>query len=112
LLFATGKCKNQTAAVNISDISFLDISGTFVDDYAGQLLCSDSSPCRNVLLQDIDLKPANSRPLSEAARPEQTQPEEGDGGSSVRHATFRDQKGWDCWQVQGSSSNVSPLACI
>ena len=108
---ASGKCKNQTAAVNISDISFIDISGTFIDNYAGSLLCSDSSPCRNVLLQNISLSRAHSSTLETTDRTDAAaQPA---GGASRQGGHRRDSRGgWDCWQVEGSSSNVSPPPCI
>ncbi|KAI3842882.1 hypothetical protein MKX03_008672 [Papaver bracteatum] len=51
------KCKNQTEAVAITGVTFNQIVGT----YASQplhLACSDSIPCRNVDLIDIQLKAA------------------------------------------------------
>lgn len=86
-----GPCHNSSRAVNISDIAFLDIYGTYTDKYAGQLLCSDASPCQNVRLDNIDLKA--SKAAEDATTPE---------ASSA----------WNCWKVKGSSDNVQPPPCI
>lgn len=48
------KCKNQTSAVALSDITYEQISGTYTVQPA-YLACSDSIPCVDVILSDIDL---------------------------------------------------------
>lgn len=48
------KCKNQTSAVALSDITYEKISGTYTVQPA-YLACSDSIPCVDVILSDIDL---------------------------------------------------------
>ncbi|KAK1267411.1 hypothetical protein QJS04_geneDACA009123 [Acorus gramineus] len=47
----------QTSShVQISDVSFRNIKGTSVSIVAVSLVCSDSVPCQNVELENIDLK--------------------------------------------------------
>ncbi|EDQ89542.1 uncharacterized protein MONBRDRAFT_8071 [Monosiga brevicollis MX1] len=76
-------CKNYTDAVVISNIIFDDVTGTFQDSSPGQLLCSDTFPCSNVTLRDVNLQ-----------------------GNS-KHYT------WDCWQVHGQATNVTPpITCL
>ncbi|KAI0522875.1 hypothetical protein KFK09_005262 [Dendrobium nobile] len=48
-------CKNQTSAVKVSDISFINIKGTSATEDAVRFACSDSFPCENIFLEDIDL---------------------------------------------------------
>ncbi|KAI8528252.1 hypothetical protein RHMOL_Rhmol12G0136000 [Rhododendron molle] len=48
------KCKNQTSAVALSDITYEKISGTYTVQPA-YLACSDSIPCVDVILSDINL---------------------------------------------------------
>nr|GMC73393.1 probable polygalacturonase At1g80170 [Ipomoea batatas] len=48
-------CSNQTSAVGISRVSFARIKGTSATKEAIRFACSDSSPCRNLYLQDIEL---------------------------------------------------------
>eukprot|EP00045_Choanoeca_perplexa_P004735 m.40201 g.40201 ORF g.40201 m.40201 type:complete len:411 (+) comp12732_c0_seq1:36-1268(+) len=79
-------CKNATAAVNITKLTFRNIQGTYVDTYAGQLLCSDSIPCQGIVLDDIQLTQTRLSHVDEVTQ-----------GS-----------GWACWKVHGSSSNVTP----
>eukprot|EP01147_Barroeca_monosierra_P010028 gene10028-2202_t len=76
-------CQNSTKAVKVIDITFHNVTGTHVDLYAGQLLCSDASPCSNVVLSDVHL--------------ERTFAPETDA--------------WNCWEVHGTASNVSPPPC-
>eukprot|EP00056_Hartaetosiga_gracilis_P007605 m.110390 g.110390 ORF g.110390 m.110390 type:complete len:439 (+) comp12745_c0_seq2:864-2180(+) len=78
------KCKNYTAAVAISDISFFNISGTHVDEHAGILWCSDSIPCENIILEDVNLVRAYDP-----------------SGDS-----------FNCWEAQGLARNVSPPSCL
>ncbi|CAK9308956.1 unnamed protein product [Citrullus colocynthis] len=48
-------CKNQTSAVKISNVLYSKISGTSRSKIAVHLACSDSVPCRNILMKDIEL---------------------------------------------------------
>lgn len=50
------KCKNQTAAVALSGIHYEKIRGTYTVKPV-HLACSDSKPCSEVTLTDINLKP-------------------------------------------------------
>jgi len=51
-------CINSTTkALNISDVTFRNLRGTQSSGYAGTLLCSDPSPCRNVILDNIQISP-------------------------------------------------------
>jgi hypothetical protein len=78
-------CANQTSAISIENISFVHVRGTSASKEAIKISCSDSSPCRNILLQDIDLEPSN-----------------GDGFTE----SF-------CWEAYGSSSGqVYPPPCL
>lgn len=49
-------CKNQTSAVEVSDVLYDNISGTSATDEAIRFACSDSVPCENILLRNIDLR--------------------------------------------------------
>ncbi|MCL7037912.1 hypothetical protein MKW94_030345 [Papaver nudicaule] len=51
------KCKNQTEAVAITGVKFNQIVGTYTSQPL-HLACSDSVPCTNVDLIDIQLKPS------------------------------------------------------
>uniref|UniRef100_A0A8I6WZX1 Polygalacturonase n=1 Tax=Hordeum vulgare subsp. vulgare TaxID=112509 RepID=A0A8I6WZX1_HORVV len=48
-------CKKQTSAVEFSNIRFKNIRGTSATKEAIKLDCSDTVPCRDVLLQDVKL---------------------------------------------------------
>ncbi|KAJ3692490.1 hypothetical protein LUZ60_012840 [Juncus effusus] len=48
-------CQNKTSAVQLSDITFQDISGTYTVQPV-YLACSDSSPCQNIHLNNIQLE--------------------------------------------------------
>jgi galacturan 1,4-alpha-galacturonidase len=76
-------CKNETAAVAITNLTFHNIQGTYADTYAGQLLCADSVPCEGIVLDNIQLA--------------SVQPKEKSGRSS-----------WSCWQANGRADNVTP----
>ncbi|XP_016481100.2 polygalacturonase At1g48100-like [Nicotiana tabacum] len=54
------KCKNQTSAVALSGINFERIRGTYTVKPV-HLACSDSMPCQDVTLTDIQLKPIQER---------------------------------------------------
>ncbi|GJN35021.1 hypothetical protein PR202_gb23746 [Eleusine coracana subsp. coracana] len=51
-------CKELASAVEISDVQFKNIRGTGVTKYKDviNLHCSKTFPCRDVVLQDIDIK--------------------------------------------------------
>ncbi|KAL9233452.1 hypothetical protein vseg_008452 [Gypsophila vaccaria] len=53
------KCRNQTSAVSITNISYNNIKGTY--DLRGppvHLGCSDTVPCTNITISGLDLQPA------------------------------------------------------
>lgn len=47
----------QTSAVKISNVLYRKISGTSGSEIAVKLACSDSIPCRNIMMKDIELRP-------------------------------------------------------
>ncbi|XP_059448894.1 probable polygalacturonase At1g80170 [Corylus avellana] len=49
-------CKNQTSAVNISQIVYKNISGTTRSEKAMKFACSDTVPCSNIVLSNINLE--------------------------------------------------------
>nr|DAD33000.1 TPA_asm: hypothetical protein HUJ06_011851 [Nelumbo nucifera] len=52
-------CANQTSAVYVSDISYTNIKGTYdVRSPPMHFACSDSVPCTNLTLSDVELLPA------------------------------------------------------
>ncbi|XP_073270893.1 polygalacturonase At1g48100-like [Primulina huaijiensis] len=58
----TKKCLNQTSAVYIKDISYSRIKGTYdVRSPPMRLACSDSIPCTNISISDIELFPAQGQ---------------------------------------------------
>ncbi|KAJ4968101.1 hypothetical protein NE237_014802 [Protea cynaroides] len=55
----TKACTNATTAVFVSDISYTDIKGTYdVSRPPIHFACSDSVPCTNITLSDVELLPA------------------------------------------------------
>lgn len=59
---STKACQNQTSAVYISDISYTNIKGTYdVRSPPIHLACSDSVPCTNISLADVELFPAQGQ---------------------------------------------------
>ncbi|KAH9624322.1 hypothetical protein KSS87_005236 [Heliosperma pusillum] len=52
-------CANQTRAVQISDISYLNIFGTTTSNFATKFACSDTIPCKNILMANIVLVKKN-----------------------------------------------------
>lgn len=48
-------CENQTSAVEVSEVWYDSISGTSATEEAIRFACSDSVPCQNILMKDIDL---------------------------------------------------------
>ncbi|KAK9292628.1 hypothetical protein L1049_020603 [Liquidambar formosana] len=58
----TKHCANQTSAVFISDILYMKIKGTFdVRSPPMHLACSDSVPCTNLTISDVELLPSQSK---------------------------------------------------
>ncbi|KAJ4822332.1 hypothetical protein Tsubulata_013477 [Turnera subulata] len=58
----TKNCSNQTSAVYISGVSYTNIKGTYdVRSPPLHLACSDSVPCTNLVLSDIELLPAQGQ---------------------------------------------------
>ncbi|KAI7983212.1 Polygalacturonase [Camellia lanceoleosa] len=52
-------CSNQTSAVFVSDIIYMNIKGTYdIRAPPMHFACSDSVPCTNITLSDIELLPA------------------------------------------------------
>lgn len=52
-------CLNQTSAVSISDVSYSNIGGTYdVRSPPVRFACSDSVPCTNLTLSQVELLPA------------------------------------------------------
>ncbi|KAI7725357.1 hypothetical protein M8C21_029705 [Ambrosia artemisiifolia] len=49
-------CKNQTSGVEISQIMYLNITGTSKTTEAMKFACSDTVPCNNIILKDINLQ--------------------------------------------------------
>ncbi|KAK9751051.1 hypothetical protein RND81_02G238100 [Saponaria officinalis] len=48
-------CVNQTSAVQISQVMYRNITGTTKSKEAMKFACSDSVPCENIVLTNIDL---------------------------------------------------------
>ncbi|KAI5581052.1 hypothetical protein BDE02_08G195200 [Populus trichocarpa] len=49
-------CHNQTSAVEISEITYRNISGTTKSSKAMKFACSDTVPCSNIVLSNINLE--------------------------------------------------------
>ncbi|CAH1414966.1 unnamed protein product [Lactuca virosa] len=54
-------CKNQTSAVEISQVMFEDISGTSKSQNAMKFACSDTVPCNHIVLNNIYLKRSDGK---------------------------------------------------
>lgn len=55
----TKACTNQTSAVLVSDVVYTNIKGTYdVRSAPMRFACSDSVPCTNLTLSDVELLPA------------------------------------------------------
>lgn len=53
------ECSNRSSAVYVSDIEYSDIKGTYdVRSPPIHLACSDSIPCTNITISDVQLLPA------------------------------------------------------
>ncbi|KAI3713845.1 hypothetical protein L1987_72431 [Smallanthus sonchifolius] len=55
-------CQNQTSAVEISQIMFENIHGTSKSPNAMKFACSDTVPCNNIVLTNINLKRMDGKP--------------------------------------------------
>ncbi|CAL0332360.1 unnamed protein product [Lupinus luteus] len=77
-------CDNQTSAVKVENISFIDIRGTSATEEAIKFACSDSSPCEGLYLKNIFLESCM-------------------GGNTRSY----------CWQAHGSTRGlVYPPTCL
>uniref|UniRef100_A0ACD5XA32 Uncharacterized protein n=1 Tax=Avena sativa TaxID=4498 RepID=A0ACD5XA32_AVESA len=77
-------CKNQTSAVEVSNVVFRNIRGTTVSKDAIKLSCSKDLPCSDIALENINLKL--------------------EGGSGDTESTCQNAE----WRKSG---NVFPLPC-
>ncbi|XP_020594073.1 probable polygalacturonase At1g80170 [Phalaenopsis equestris] len=77
-------CHNQTSAVKVGQISFINIKGTSATEDAVKFACSDSFPCEKIFLKDIELSLYS-------------------GGETAA----------SCWKASGYSSGaVHPPSCL
>ncbi|KAG0458007.1 hypothetical protein HPP92_023164 [Vanilla planifolia] len=77
-------CRNQTSAVKVENVAFIDIKGTSATEEAIKLACSDSYPCKKILLKNIELSYYS-------------------GGDAAAY----------CWKASGfSSGEVYPPSCL
>ncbi|KAH8518279.1 hypothetical protein H0E87_000215 [Populus deltoides] len=53
-------CQNKTSAVKISEIMYRNISGTTKSEKAMTFACSDSVPCSNIVLSNVNLEMEDS----------------------------------------------------
>ncbi|POO02915.1 Glycoside hydrolase [Trema orientale] len=61
----TKSCPNQTSAVYVSDIFYSNIKGTYdIRSPAMHFACSDSIPCTNLTLSEVELLPAKGEYMS------------------------------------------------
>ena len=61
----TKNCPNQTSAVSISDILYSNIKGTYdVRSPPMRFACSDSLPCANLTLSEVELLPIKAKVVS------------------------------------------------
>ncbi|KAI0510315.1 hypothetical protein KFK09_010916 [Dendrobium nobile] len=56
---STKACKNKTEAVKISQVMYRNISGTSRTSKAMKFACSDTVPCSNIVLNNINLEREN-----------------------------------------------------
>ncbi|XP_072982818.1 polygalacturonase At1g48100-like [Typha latifolia] len=83
----TKKCANQTSAVFVSDITYTNIKGTYdVRSPPIHFGCSDSVPCTNVTLTEVELLPAAGEIISDPF----------------------------CWNTYGASQTLTipPVSCL
>lgn len=48
----------QASAVEISDVTFIGVRGTSMNEKSIQLGCSKNKPCTDIKMQKIDIRPA------------------------------------------------------
>ncbi|KAL3648145.1 hypothetical protein CASFOL_009113 [Castilleja foliolosa] len=80
-------CANHTSAVHISNIQYSGIKGTYdIRSPPMHFACSDSIPCTNITLSDVELLPEKGDVLSDAF----------------------------CWSVYGElqTLTIPPVACL
>ncbi|KAG8363942.1 hypothetical protein BUALT_Bualt19G0074800 [Buddleja alternifolia] len=57
-------CSNQTSAVYVTDVSYTNIKGTYdVRSPPMHLACSDTVPCTNLTISDVELFPAQGQKI-------------------------------------------------
>ncbi|XP_052197664.1 probable polygalacturonase At1g80170 isoform X2 [Diospyros lotus] len=49
------RCRNQTSAVEVSNVRYSGIEGTSKEETAVRFACSESVPCKDILLSDVNL---------------------------------------------------------
>lgn len=77
-------CANQTTAVKVENISFVNVKGTSATEEAIRFACSDTFPCEGLYLEDIELVSYHEKMAT----------------------SF-------CWEAYGSSSGlVQPAPCF
>ncbi|KAB5569554.1 hypothetical protein DKX38_003347 [Salix brachista] len=83
----TKRCSNQTSAVSVSEVLYENIRGTYnIRSPPMHFACSDSLPCTNITLSDVELLP--------------------DKGDLVRDPY--------CWNAYGVSQTLTipPVSCL
>ncbi|KAH0448580.1 hypothetical protein IEQ34_022380 [Dendrobium chrysotoxum] len=81
------RCANQTSALYISDILYSNIKGTYdIRSPPIHFGCSDTVPCTNITLKDVELLPAQGDTILDAF----------------------------CWNVYGAIQmlTISPMSCL
>lgn len=83
----TKECSNQTQAVVVSNIEYKNIKGTYdVRSPPMHFGCSDSVPCRNITLSEVELLPSEGEMMMDAF----------------------------CWNVYGQieTMTIPPVSCL
>lgn len=75
---------SHSIGVTIKDITFSGLIGTQNSGTAGEFLCSDSVPCTDIHLENIDI----------------------DTAAGVTKNSF------NCWSAYGTATNVHPNSCL
>ncbi|KAL0547490.1 hypothetical protein IC582_017426 [Cucumis melo] len=67
--YCNGKnnCKNQTSAVQVSDVLYQGFHGTSATEVAVELSCSENIACSNIVLEDIDIRYADSDKIAQSS---------------------------------------------
>ncbi|KAK3255271.1 hypothetical protein CYMTET_35538 [Cymbomonas tetramitiformis] len=97
-------CRNRTDAVHISRLLFADVNGTQTSGAAAQLLCADSVPCTDILLQRVHI--AASQPSRQLEHLMGQTPPWWRRAKDIPNNTFK------CWNALGKQVDVSPQGCI